>query len=129
MFIAYLNTTPPTPLIKGDMIIMFAIIKLQGKQHIVSKGDILEVEKMDVKKDQVIKLDQVLAYNDGENDKIGQPYVSGASVSVKVLDPLKKGKKIHILKFKAKKRYIKRMGFRPQLTVLEVEGIVCSDPS
>jgi len=105
---------------------MFAIIKLQGKQHKVSQGDILEVSKMDVKKDAIVKIAEVLAYNDGKEDRIGQPYVAGVSVSVKVLDPLKKGKKIDILNFKAKKRYIKRKGFRPQLTVLEVQEIACA---
>lgn len=103
---------------------MFAVIKAQGKQYLVAKGDILEVAKMDVKKDQVVKFDEVLAYNNGQEDKIGQPHIAGVSVSAKVLDPLKKGKKIEVIKFKAKKRYTKKQGFRPQLTVLKVQEIV-----
>lgn len=104
---------------------MFAIIRVQGKQYMVSRGDVLEVDKMDVKKEEMINLDDVLAYADDKGIKIGQPRVSDALVSVKVLEPLKKGKKVHILKFKAKKRYTKRQGFRPQYTVLQVQEIVC----
>ena len=104
---------------------MFAIIRVQGKQYMVSRGDVLEVDKMDVQKEAIINLDDVLAYADDQGIKVGQPRVSGALVSAKVLEPLKKGKKVHILKFKAKKRYTKRQGFRPQYTVLQVQEIVC----
>lgn len=104
---------------------MFAIIRVQGKQYMVSRGDVLEVDKMDVKKEETINLDDVLAYADDQGIKVGQPRVSGISVSAKVLEPLKKGKKVNILKFKAKKRYTKRQGFRPQYTVLQVQEIVC----
>ncbi len=104
---------------------MFAIIRVQGKQYLVSKGDILEVDKMDVKKEEVVNLNDVLVYMDDKETKIGQPRVSGATVSAKVLEPLKKGEKVDILKFKAKKRYTKRQGFRPQYTVLEIQNIEC----
>lgn len=105
---------------------MFAIIKIQGKQYLVSKGDVLETDKIEnIKKDQIINFDEVLLYADEKKHKIGQPHVQGAKVKARVLEPFKKGKKIEILKFKPKKRYLKKRGFRPQFTVLKIQDIVC----
>jgi len=105
---------------------MFAIIKVQGKQYLIAKGDILEIAKLkDAKKDGIITIKEVLLYVDRSKNKVGQPYVSGARVKAKVIDPLKRGKKIEVLKFKPKKRYTKKLGFRPQLTVLKIQDIIC----
>lgn len=103
---------------------MFAVIRLQGKQYLVSKGDVIEVSKMDTKKDDLIDIDDVLLYNNDKEIFVGQPRVKDMKVTALVLDPLKKGDKVDILTYKAKKRYIKRKGFRPQLTVLEIKDIV-----
>jgi len=94
---------------------MFAIIKIQGKQHLVAKGDTLEVQKLPVKADQILSFNEVLLYVDSKKSKIGQPTIQGAKVEAKVLEPDKRGKKIEVLKFKPKKRYSKKQGFRPGL--------------
>ncbi len=105
---------------------MFAIIKAQGKQYLVSKGDIISVAHwQNAKKDGMITLDQVLVYADQKRQEIGQPYVPKAKVTAKVIAPAQKGDKVEILKFKAKKRYTKRLGFRSLLTILKIEDIVC----
>lgn len=54
--------------------------------------------------------------------KVGQPYIEKASVDLKI-NGSKKGKKVNVMRFKAKSRYTKRRGFREDLTVVSVESI------
>ena len=100
----------------------YAVIRVGGKQYKVSKGDILEVDRQSVEKNGSLVLDDVLLWvSDGEV-KVGRPKVSNVKVKALVLEQ-KKGKKIRVAKFKAKVRYRRVMGFRPQLTGLQIVDI------
>ena len=101
---------------------MKAVIVTGGKQYTVAEGDILFVEKLGVEAEETVKFDQVLAVLDGENTKIGAPVVEGASVEAKVVKN-GKGKKIHILKYKAKKGEKKKIGHRQPYTKVEITKI------
>ena len=101
---------------------MKAVIVTGGKQYTVAEGDILYVEKLGVEAEEVIKFDQVLAVLDGENTKIGAPVVEGAAVEAKVVKN-GEGKKIHILKYKAKKGEKKKIGHRQPYTKVEITKI------
>ena len=101
---------------------MKAVIVTGGKQYTVSEGDVLYVEKLGVEAEEVVKFDQVLAVLDGENSKIGAPVVEGAAVEGKVLKN-GKGKKITVLKYKAKKNEKKKIGHRQPYTKVEITKI------
>ena len=101
---------------------MKAVIVTGGKQYTVSEGDILYVEKLGAEVDATVKFDQVLAVLDGENTKIGAPVVEGASVEAKVVKN-GKGKKITVLKYKAKKNEKKKIGHRQPYTKVEITKI------
>ena len=101
---------------------MKAVIVTGGKQYTVSEGDVLYVEKLVVEAEEVVKFDQVLAVLDGENSKIGAPVVEGAAVEAKVLKN-GKGKKITVLKYKAKKNEKKKIGHRQPYTKVEITKI------
>ena len=101
---------------------MKAVIVTGGKQYTVAEGDILYVEKLGVEAEEVVKFDQVLAVLDGENTKIGAPVVEGAAVEAKVVKN-GKGKKIHVLKYKAKKGEKKKIGHRQPYTKVEITKI------
>ena len=101
---------------------MKAIIVTGGKQYTVAEGDILFVEKLGVEAEEVVKFDQVLAVLDGENTKFGTPVVEGAAVEAKVIKN-GKGKKIHILRYKAKKGEKKKIGHRQPYTKVEITKI------
>ena len=101
---------------------MKAIIVSGGKQYTVSEGDILFVEKLNAEEEAVVKFDEVLAILDGENSKIGAPVVDGAVVEAKVVKN-GKGKKIHIIKYKAKKGEKKHIGHRQPYTKVEITKI------
>ena len=101
---------------------MKAIIVTGGKQYTVSEGDILFVEKLNAEEEAVVKFDEVLAILDGENSKIGAPVVEGAAVEAKVVKN-GKGKKIDIIKYKAKKGEKKHIGHRQPYTKVEITKI------
>ena len=101
---------------------MKAIIVTGGKQYTVAEGDILFVETLGVEAEEVVKFDQVLAVLDGENTKFGAPVVEGAAVEAKVIKN-GKGKKIHVLKYKAKKNEKKKIGHRQPYTKVEITKI------
>ena len=101
---------------------MKAIIVTGGKQYTVSEGDILFVEKLNAEEEAVVKFDEVLAILDGENSKIGAPVVAGAVVEAKVVKN-GKGKKIDVIKYKAKKGEKKHIGHRQPYTKVEITKI------
>ena len=101
---------------------MKAVIVTGGKQYTVSEGDILYIEKLNAEEESVVKFDQVLAVLDGENSTFGTPVVDGASVEAKVLKN-GKGKKIHVLRYKAKKGEKKKIGHRQPYTKVEITKI------
>ena len=98
----------------------YAVIRLQGHQYKVSEGEEILVDKvLDPKK---FGAEVLLVSEDGKT-KIGKPTVKGVKVTFKVIKELEKGEKIHIRKYKAKSRYRKHTGFRPQYTRLLVQKI------
>ena len=101
---------------------MKAIIVTGGKQYTVAEGDVLYIEKLGAEVDETVKFEQVLAVLDGENTKIGAPVVEGAAVEAKVVKN-GKAKKLHILKYKAKKNEKKKIGHRQPYTKVEITKI------
>ena len=101
---------------------MKAVIVTGGKQYTVSEGDVLFIEKLNVEAEEAVKFETVLAVLDGENIKIGAPVVEGAVVEAKAIKN-GKGKKIHVLKYKAKKGEKKKIGHRQPYTKVEITKI------
>ena len=101
---------------------MKAVIVTGGKQYTVSEGDVLYIEKLNAEEESVVKFEQVLAVLDGENSKVGTPVVEGAAVEAKVIKN-GKGKKIDIIKYKAKKGEKKHIGHRQPYTKVEITKI------
>ncbi len=101
---------------------MYAVIKTGGKQYRVSKGLKLKVEKLELATDDIIEFDHVLMVGEGDSVKLGQPFVSGASVTAKVLSQ-GRGDKIRIIKFRRRKHYMRKQGHRQWLTEIEITDI------
>ena len=100
---------------------MYAVIRTGGKQYRVSEGMTLKVEKIDAEEGASIELDKVLLVADGDDVKVGAPYLSG-SVTATVKSH-GKGRKVNIIKFKRRRHHLKRQGHRQQYTELEITGI------
>lgn len=101
---------------------MYAVIKTGGKQYRVSEGSVLRVEKIDAEEGASLDLDNVLMIADGEDVKIGAPYVEGGKVTATV-KAHGRGDKVKIIKFRRRKHHMKRQGHRQWFTELEVTGI------
>ena len=100
-----------------------AIFKTGGKQYRVSKGDKIDVEKIDAEVGKSATFEDVLMISDGKGDtKLGDPVIKGAKVTAKVLDQ-HRDKKIVAFKFKRRKGMHKTKGHRRHLTRLEITGI------
>ncbi|MBA1444125.1 MAG: 50S ribosomal protein L21 [Chromatiales bacterium] len=104
---------------------MYAVIQTGGKQYRVSEGDTVKVEKLDVEEGASVELDKVLMVADGEDIKVGSPYVDGGKVTATVKSH-GRGKKVKIIKFRRRKHHMKRQGHRQWYTELQVTGISAS---
>ena len=102
---------------------MYALVEYKGKQYKAEKGSLLQVDKIDAEKGSKIDIDSVLLVSDGENVKVGAPYVQGAKVQVVVEDSFKDNK-VLVFKYKSKKDYHRLIGHRQQYTNVRVEEIV-----
>ena len=101
---------------------MFAVIETGGKQYKVTEGDVVFVEKLDVNEGEAVTFDKVLAVSNGDSFSCGSPYVEGATVTANVVKN-GKGKKIHILRYKAKKGEKKKIGHRQPYTKVQIVNI------
>lgn len=100
----------------------YAVISLGGKQHVVTVGETLEVNRLEVAENEVITIPEVLLVVDGDTRSIGAPLVKGATVQAKVITH-NKGEKIRVATFKAKSRQHKVRGHRQPLTTVEIISI------
>lgn len=101
---------------------MYAVIETGGKQHRVTVGQQLQVEKIEAEAGASVTFDKVLLVGEGESVAVGQPYVKSAKVSAKIIEQ-GRGKKINIIKFKRRKHHMKRQGHQQLLTKLEIIDI------
>jgi len=101
---------------------MYAVIVSGGKQYKVAKGELIRVEKIDAEEGSSINLDKVLMVTDGDDVKIGAPYVKGGKVTAKI-KAHGKAKKITIIKFQRRKHSRSKQGHRQLFTELEITGI------
>jgi len=103
---------------------MYAIIEDSGTQIKVSEGDVIRVDLRDLPDDaQSLTFDRVLMVGDEKKGPtIGQPVVSGASVTADILDP-DDSEKINVVKFKRRKTYKRNNGHRQHYIKCKVTKI------
>ena len=114
---------------KITRVIMYAVIKTGGKQHKVSLGDRLEIEKIDLSVGDEVIFDKVMAFQDKNSGtkkssalKIGTPYLEGAKVTGEVIRQ-EKQQKIKIFKFRRRKHSAKSQGHRQFFTEVEIKSL------
>jgi len=100
----------------------FAIIQTGGKQYKVSAGQKIRISKIEAENEAVLNFDKVLLVGDGDNVKIGAPYVEGVKVEAIILRQSRDKKKI-VFKYKQKTRRMKKKGHRQHFTEVEIGKI------
>jgi len=99
-----------------------AVIKTGGKQYKVKEGQILKVEKLKVEEGKNVKFDTLLIANsDGADVTIGTPSL-GEKVEAKVISH-NQDKKVNVVKYKNKTRYLRNVGHRQLFTKIEISKI------
>ena len=101
---------------------MYAVIVSGGKQHRVVEGETLRLEKLEAATGETISFDQVLMVGEGENVKVGAPYVAGGKVTAEILSH-GRGEKVRIIKFRRRKHFRKQQGHRQWFTEVKITGI------
>ena len=84
-----------------------AIIEVGGTQQLVSTGRFYSCNSLNLEAGTKVNFERVLAVKDGEDLKVGQPYVKGVTVQATVMEAYR-GKKEIVYKMKPKKHYRKK---------------------
>lgn len=101
----------------------YAIIEASGSQFVVEEGKVLELDRIEEKKEgDKIEFDHVLLAVDGDKVTIGTPHVVGLTVVGEIARHYK-GDKIRVAYFRAKSRYHKARGFRHSHTEVVIKTI------
>ncbi len=105
---------------------MYAVMKSGGKQYRVKQGESLRVEALPAAVGAPVSFDQVLMVGEGENARVGAPYVAGAKVNATVLSH-GRGEKVKIFKLRRRKHSQKTQGHRQSYTEVRIDGIVTQE--
>ena len=100
---------------------MYAVFQSGGKQHRVTEGQTLRLEKLDLETGATIEFSALMIAN-GEDIKIGTPLVEGSKVIAEVVDH-DRGDKVKIVKFRRRKHSRKQAGHRQWFTEVKITGI------
>ena len=100
---------------------MYAVIESGGKQHRVTEGESLKLEKIEAATGDSIVFDRVLMIC-GDETRVGTPIVEGAKVTAEVLDHGRHAK-VRIVKFNRRKHHRKQAGHRQWYTEVRITGI------
>lgn len=100
---------------------MKAVVKVGGKQYIVTEKETLLVDRLQdgIKE---LTLDALLTI-DGDKTEVGTPVVKGVKVSAKVVEAEVKGDKIRVIRYKSKKRVHKENGHRQKYSQIQITSI------
>jgi len=101
---------------------MYAVFRTGGKQYRAAKGDVLRLEKIEAEEGATVSFDDVLLIGEGADIKVGNPVLSGTSVSGKVLRQ-GKSKKVSVVKFKRRQNYLRQGSHRQFFTEVEITDI------
>jgi len=102
---------------------VYAIIETGGKQYRVSKGDVIDVERLAGDEGDEIVFDRVLAVGrDDGTFQVGSPVVEGATCRGKIVSEFK-DKKVIAFKYKPKVNYRRKKGHRQVKTKIRIEEI------
>ena len=105
----------------------FAVIATGGKQYKVSEGGVVSIEKLkakgvEFKKGDVVTFDKVLLVGNATDTTIGTPYIAGAKVDAEIVE-IGRARKILIVKYKQKSRYLRRNGHRQPFFKVKITSI------
>lgn len=100
----------------------FAVIETGGKQYLVSDDKSIVTEKLPIEAGGKVVFDKVVLMDDGSTTTLGAPYITGAKIEATV-DTQGRGRKIVVIKYKAKSRYYKKRGHRQPFSKVTIKKV------
>ena len=101
---------------------MFAVFESGGKQHRVSEGEVLRLEKLTVEPGETVEFDRVMIVADGDDVAVGTPFIDGGKVTAEVIGH-DRDKKVRVIKFRRRKDSRTTQGHRQWYTEVRITGI------
>lgn len=101
---------------------MYAVIKTGGKQYRVSPGEEVLVEKLAGQVGDPVTFEQVILTSDGENARVGKPYLDNTEVVGRITRQ-GRHRKIVVFTFKRRKGFRRKRGHRQDFTQVRIEEI------
>lgn len=101
---------------------MYAVVEVGGKQYKMAEGQKVKVERLNVEGKEVT-FDKVLLIATENEIKVGKPNLDNVKIICEVLEKEVKGEKVVIFKWKRRKNFKRRKGYRQKHTVLLVKKI------
>ena len=101
---------------------MYAVIKDGPREFKVTEGQIIEIDRKQLEKGQIIEFDEVLLYSDESGVLAGTPVIDGARVTGEVMGETK-SPKVMSLKFRKRKNSRTRKGHRQSYTRVKITSI------
>ena len=101
---------------------MYAIVQLGTNQYKVKEGDTIDANRLNEKEGKDLTFDKILLYVNGNDIRVGQPYLKDVSVTAKVVEHTK-DKKVIAFKFRRRKESSTIRGHRQRLTALNITKI------
>ena len=101
---------------------MSAVISSGSNQFSFIEGQPLTLENLPAEVGATVTFDKVLMVVNGDDIKVGKPYLTGGNVTASVVAH-GRHKKIHIVKFKRRKHHRKQMGHRQHYTEVKITQI------
>ena len=102
---------------------MFAVIKTGGKQYRVAAEDVIKVEKVKGEPGEIVEFGEVLVVG-GDDVKLGEPTVSGATVAGQVAVDRGRGPKVIAFKKRRRKNSRRKRGHRQEFTLVRITEIL-----
>lgn len=100
----------------------YAIVEASGQQFWLQSDRYLDLDRIAAEEGETVTLENVLLVKTAAGTTVGQPYISGATVELKVMAH-RRGPKIIIYKMRPKKKTRRKNGHRQELTRVMVQSI------
>jgi large subunit ribosomal protein L21 len=101
---------------------MFAVVQVGNSQFKVSEGAVIQAFRLEAEPGKSIVLDKVLLYSDGQNVKVGQPYLKDVEIKAEVIGH-DRAPKVVAYKYRKRKDSARTHGHRQDLTSLKIGKI------
>lgn len=100
----------------------YAIVAASGQQFWLQPNRYVDLDRLDAEEGETVTLDSVLLVKDSKGTSLGQPFVQGATVELKVMAH-RRGPKLIVYKMRPKKKTRRKNGHRQELTRVMVQSI------